>query len=1005
MWLKRTFRLGRYGLVWAVLALGLVWALAAAPARAAAPVAGELIRNVAGGAYNYRGAAITMNSNAVLTRVDEKSGLILAQNNNKTVPPGGTVYFPHMLTNTGNVADAYTLEVLELDGAGFQTSCAIYADVNNDGVPDDSVTPLARADSCTGAAAALSRTLAAVAPGASYSFLVAVTAKADAAQGGRATIKVKATSPARAGVTASDVNDDTVTVSRTAAFEVTKEAEGSAVSPGGEFTYTFTITNRGGEAGETTVTDKIGVDSGGRERVDTTGLEYVRDSGRWSAGTAVLSDGDMGDETDSGAAGTLRYTVTRIDRATVPGAVEGAQEVKFVLRNVPAGGRHTVRFKVKVKSDAQAGGAHVRNRASYTSPGTCTGVGTVKECFTDIVPFTVNAQYSVVLNNVATRPAGLAAGADLPGTDTEMGKPNNDTHDRVEVPDAVAGSRVVFTNYVWNTGNTADTVRISAVAPNTFPSGSRVEFFEDGGLLRLIENTTPSIPPGGVYKFVTAVSLPTELGTTPPPYVLDVVGTSVGAPVGAARSRDAVANRLLAVTSAQIEIAHSLDGTRTGGGTGKLMTGVVTKCTLSSATRLGSCDNAGGSAAVPGKAVFPVFVRSNSPRTFRLYAYDNPDLTSPAANADWGVEFFLPDPTDTAGTCVDGNNLKIGAAFVSSRHDGNAGTATAKRFVHIACAVVSAKGTSAAERDFYFKVVDAMEPTAYRALQDRVEVSGLSAISFGPNGTGQVFRGRTSMEYVHTLKNTGNKDLTCTFPANVTGGRANWTYVLYLDKDNKGDASTYTTAFDGAIPAGVQYTDGTTGSVGVLGIGKSLRLILKVTAPADEAVGAKDERTVTITPACTGAGAVTPGAQSVVDTTTVLEGMLDLKLTQAAYTSCADTPAGAPPLLTSYTDQQLGHGGATGIKPGQCVCYRVTAMNLPSNADAITDVNVTNAIPANTTIFTPATCSGGSADVVPTLGEAGSRGHRETVRCSVASLPSGRSFTMGFCVKIDDIGL
>ena len=153
-----------------------------APAFAfAAPAAGTVIGNQATATYNDAGGTSrTATSNLVQTTVTQVKTFTLTANGARTAAPGQTVYYPHIITNTGNGTDSYTLNAPTSTsfGAGPHVSLAYYIDANGDGVPDN---------------AAPINTSGPIAAGGTFRFVVAGTVPAGAASGSSATIGVSVT--------------------------------------------------------------------------------------------------------------------------------------------------------------------------------------------------------------------------------------------------------------------------------------------------------------------------------------------------------------------------------------------------------------------------------------------------------------------------------------------------------------------------------------------------------------------------------------------------------------------------------------------------------------------------------------------------------------------------------------------------------------------------------------------------------------------------------------------
>jgi len=201
-------------------------------AYAASPNAGAIIGNQATASYTDGSAVVkTATSNLVETVIDQVGGVLVQDNQNKSVPVGGTVYFQHTIINTGNGTDTFNLTVADQDTGNITfTNLVIYPDSDQDGVPDNA-TPITVTPS--------------LASGSSYGVVVAATVSGTTTSGDVDTVLLEATSAFDGTETDSDV--DTITVTNNAVVSVTKSfSETSGVSPSvSPITVTFTYTNVG----------------------------------------------------------------------------------------------------------------------------------------------------------------------------------------------------------------------------------------------------------------------------------------------------------------------------------------------------------------------------------------------------------------------------------------------------------------------------------------------------------------------------------------------------------------------------------------------------------------------------------------------------------------------------------------------------------------------------------------------------------------------------------------
>lgn len=336
-------------------------------ARATPPPVGTSIGNQASATYvDGSGASRTVTSNTVQTVVQQVAGLTLTVNGTKTASIGGTVYYPHTVTNTGNGADTFALTAVNAGGAAFtMTGITLYAD-NGSGQP-------------TGAAIASSGSLAA---GATFKFIVAATVPTTATASQTNGLTVTGTSAFNAAQTA--VDTDTTTVTGNAVISVTKSVSANSGAPSsGPYTYTLTYTNTGNStATAVKFTDAI-----------PTGLTEVANSGLWSVtGATALTDAKV---TYGSAPNQITYDYNVTTAGTVTASVS----------NIAPGQSGTISFKFTVAAAAATGAVNNTAGVSYNDGSGATVTGT-----SNSVPFTVTAASSVTLTGatVASANAGTA---------------------------------------------------------------------------------------------------------------------------------------------------------------------------------------------------------------------------------------------------------------------------------------------------------------------------------------------------------------------------------------------------------------------------------------------------------------------------------------------------------------------------------------------------------------------------------------------------------------------
>jgi trimeric autotransporter adhesin len=357
---------GKEPLYWArwlmCLMVALALALASTAALSVPPAAGTSIGNQASASYtDGSGAARTVTSNTVNTIVQQVASLTLTANGAKTASVGSTVYYPHVLTNTGNGSDTYTLGAVNAGGSVFNmTGVTIYAD-NGSGLP-------------TGPAITSTGPLAA---GSTFKFIVAATVPGTATSGQTNSLTVTGTSVFNALQTLT--NTDVTTVTANAVVTVTKAVSVGSGLPGtGPYTYTLTYTNTGNStATAVKLTDTVPV-----------GMTMVANSGLWSVtGATALTNA-------TATYGTLPNQITYDFGVTTAGVVTAT------LSNVAPGQSGFVSFKVNVNSGVAPGAINNTAGLSYNDGSGATITGT-----SNTVPFNVLQVANVTL----TPPAAVAS--------------------------------------------------------------------------------------------------------------------------------------------------------------------------------------------------------------------------------------------------------------------------------------------------------------------------------------------------------------------------------------------------------------------------------------------------------------------------------------------------------------------------------------------------------------------------------------------------------------------
>ena len=312
------------GYLFTLMIVGLMLSFTAADVQAQSVPAGTLIGNQASATYqDAAGNSRTVTSNVVNTQIEQVASLTFVANGSRLVSPGGSVSFPHTITNTGNGADVFNLSQVSTSGVFTFANVRIYPDANGDGVPDD-LNEITQTPS--------------IAQNGTFKIVVVGTVPGSAASGNAETITVTATSAFNNAVTLNVT--DVATVSLNAVVNINKTMSANSGVPGsGPFTITLGYTNTGNNAATNLVIADL----------LPAGMVYVAGSGRWSqTGTTAMTD-DNTAEADAGI--TYDYNVTTGGATTA------------TISTVGAGQSGTVSFQVTISGTATPG--NINNVATY----------------------------------------------------------------------------------------------------------------------------------------------------------------------------------------------------------------------------------------------------------------------------------------------------------------------------------------------------------------------------------------------------------------------------------------------------------------------------------------------------------------------------------------------------------------------------------------------------------------------------------------------------------------
>lgn len=857
---------------------------------AATPVAGTNISNVATASYtDNTGTTRTVTSNEVKTVVEQVGSFTLVQDRSVTTVPNGQATMSHILTNTGNGTDTFTISLADLDnhasGSTFDFASdkfAVYIDKNKDGVPDDAVNL-----NVPGKTIELQA-------GEDVGLVVVATTPNTATTGQFDKLQLTATASKTNLYSASSINNtDTVTITSGAVVTITKAASISTAKVGEEIEYTLTFKNTGNAAATNVAIFDI----------LPANVTYVGDSARYSGSATALTDGND-------AADTYQYDLTN-------------KRFLFNIANLAANTTGTLKFKVAVQSSA----LNSVNNTAYVDPngkddGSLYTITDVPKTAPTTTPTGTTPSNESKVPVVGTYKGALNDTADSAFTDTETAAGSGD--DKIQLANSKVGVPVVFGQstrdgdkvVVHNSGDRVDTYNLTvdrdALAasaaldafPGTavLPTGTIVEILKADGATPATDTNgdgvvdTGPIQPGEKAQFVVRVTLPSSSAHTVG-YSFILASASI-----TNSKKDTLKLSTGPVIGNSVDLVNKPDAT-TENGTG-----------------------AGTTAHVESKITppaVPVTFDATIKNTGNVA--DNYTITVPNVPAGWTVEIFEKDGN---GYCT---TTKV-------TNSGNIAAGAAKSF----CVTVTPPaGTPAGDTKNIQMNIESPSTGTADIITYQVKVAEKRGLSFTPDRQGQVAPGGT-VEYVHVLTNSGN----------VTEGvsgyliNVNWSSTLsgantsvYVDLNNNGKADTnelITGDTEAARSASLATllanttTAGTTNTVAGLSQNESINIIVKVEAPAIATAGVTDTTVVTFKPT----GTNTPLNVSVTDLTTINLGQVRLLKTQALG-SCTIAP-------TTGFD-------ATNVfaKPGECVYYRVTASN-DGNVNA-TNVVISDMVPSYTT--------------------------------------------------------
>ena len=972
-------------------------------ANAAMAPANSVIGNQASATYvDSTATPRSSTSNTVQTTVAQVKSFTLTANGAKNAPPNAQVCYPHTINNTGNGQDTYALNAATTGGMFTHSSVSYFLDSNQDGVPDNGT-----AITTTGPLNANT----------AFGFVVCGTTPGTATLGQQGTITVSVSDTN--GPVTTLTNTDTTTI-QVASLTITKKL--SSVPPPG---YTPVNTGNSPNAGPLYVI--LDYTNNGTTQADglvlqdvlPSGMLYVPGSGRWSgSGVTALTDVAGGDPAGiayqaptTAISGTIVATVTSVAGST-SGNLFFQITIAPNLAPTPASQAPTTNT-ADYRYNYQFGGQ------TYCVNGISTTIIAMPNAGA-MCPIT-NGQSNTVVYTVQ-QSASVAAN----GANTTYGVADSDP---VTVASTSPGQTISWTDIIWNTGNGSDSFDITspgtplngsacnsalpAIGNNcTFPVGTTFSILASNGMTSLLDSNGNGVPDTGTIPQPTA-------GVCPAPYIAStqmpircgypiVVTATLPAAAPPGNNGGAGYQLVLLATSFFNNLISDTVTDKLGtivANTVDLTNGlsVAGGAAASPANNTGNGLGASGAIIVTTNSIIPapatttttrfVLFVNNTGATPAIYNLASSFVSVPvgilAVPAGWSVVFKADGGGGACATTMGGAVTSTGAVPIPA---GGNQLICAEVVVPATNAASGAASPTAAAAGNYvlsFTVTNQADPTVTDSKRDQVTVQPLHSVTLTPIGAQSTVPGG-SVTYTHTLTNNGNVTEAITFPtaAFLTDSQTPtypWTSSAYLD-----------TNMNGILDLGIDTQIMFGATTFMLAPNSNQTIFVRVNAPNS----AGSPPNVTTLTATYNAGGSTV---AVTDTTSLTNG-LKLDKYQQLVPACATTPtttltAGVP--NAPWTNMAFAASAST--TPGKCIAYVVVGTN--TTAANITNINVTDVVPANTSLETGCGAPAVTGPIAVTggpyvIGFTGTVSAQSSPLATTPLPPTG-TFTLQFCVRIN----
>jgi len=917
---------------------------------------GTLIQNQATATYkDANNNAHTAQSNLGNIEVAQIYNASLADDRqNKSGAAGQTVYFPHILNNTGNGQDTYTITIDQAAGdTGDFALLEVYLDANNNGIPDPGETLVASA----GKPGTIT-----LDPNQQVSLVVGGTIPGGAVAGNTFESKLTATTPngvvddltSANGVDGQEgTNQDKVTVTNGPILNATKSSTYNHQNTFNNIsddtiTYLITVTNTGqGTAYNVEYQDVLDLTK--VSVTDATHITGVSSNGNFIDTPADPDEGSRNTNTVEGFS-PIATNDANGDGTAGDFGVRGHDDV--LAPNTTISFQYTVPL-----IDTLAAGVHIENDVTILSDNNDDGNTTdpgeilISNKTIDTIPQT----YGVTAKDTG---ANGANGVNDGGDD------DNTQNDTQFVDTAAAGDTVLFSNVITNTGNGVDVFEIRAPnageAGNSFPVGTVFTFWTTTGATALIDTNTNGtedtgpVVMGASVNIMVKAKLPAGVFGAGP-FQATVTATSAGN----STISDTKVEELASITQPAVDLSNS------SGKTACEADGDpnANKHPYDPASNPDPVNTKTGN--LGSNIPFYLCVQNDSgvSDSFQLSAgssYDGSTLGS--LPPGWTAIFHDKDDnviSTTPALPPGGTYLLHGHIVVPS--DPTQALADFTSDYDVDSADETLDGNSDGDGDYpIFIRVKSNNTSAFDIKLDAVDVNDKEDITLITNQTGQIEPGG-SITYSHTLRNEGNTEELLTLSGTNSLSGSGWGNSILVDTTGDGVPdkpfgaliagntvfyykadNTYVSQPYGADP---NYP---AGDYIVLGPGEKLNFTDQVFAPSSSPDGTTDTLTVTAT---YNAGA---GTVNNTDLTTVQRGQLRLVKTVAIDAGC-----------DGAADEAFLETASTKAQPGQCVVWQLVITN--EGTAPASEVEISDSIPAYSVYVADSIVSGsGNATTAPT---------------------------------------